>query len=138
MENENKGNEFNKIDYWIETSEYDLETAKVMLKSKRYIYVGFMCNLAIEKILKAYYVYAKSEMPPYTHNLRRIATEANLYKEMNEKQKDFVDDIIPFNIEGRYPEYKQMLYDALNKEKCEKIIKGTEEFIKWTKIKLEN
>ena len=109
-----------------------------MLKGKRQLYVGFMCNLAIEKILKAFYVYVKNEMPPYTHNLRRIATEANLYKELNEEQKDFIDEIIPFNIEGRYPEYKQMLYEALNDEKCKKLIKETEEFIKWTKKRLEN
>ena len=102
-----KNNEFDKVEYWIETSEYDFETAKVMLKSKRYIYVGFMCNLAIEKILKAYYVFEKNEMPPYTHNLRRIATESNIYKHLNE-------------------------------EKCNKLIKGTEGFIKWIKTKLEN
>ena len=77
-------------------------------------------------------------MPPYTHNLRRIATESNLYKLMSEDQKDFIDDIIPFNIEGRYPEYKQMLYEALDEEKCNKILKGTEEFITWTKTKLKN
>ena len=34
------------------TTIYDLDTAKAMLKSERYLYVGFMCNLAIEKILK--------------------------------------------------------------------------------------
>ena len=134
---ENK-NEFDKIDYWIETAEYDLETAKVMLKGKRYLYVGFMCNLVIEKILKAYYVFSKNEMPPYTHNLRRIATEANFYKLMSEEQKDFIDDIIPFNIEGRYPEYKQMLYEALNETKCKEIIRETEEFMKWTKTKLKD
>lgn len=131
-------NEFNKVDYWTETSEYDLETAKVMKNGKRFLYVGFMCNLAIEKILKAFYVYVKGETPPYTHNLRRIATEANLYKEMTDEQKNFVDDIIPFNIEGRYPDYKQMLYEALNDEKCETIIKETEDFIEWIKKKLDN
>lgn len=130
-------NEFDKVDYWIETAEYDLETSKVMQKGKRYLYVGFMCSLAVEKILKAFYVFAKNQMPPYTHNLRRIATEANLYKDLTENQKDFIDDIIPFSIEGRYPEYKQMLYEALNDEKCKKIIQETEEFIEWTKKKLE-
>ena len=133
-----ENNEFDRVEYWIETSEYDLETAKIMLKGKRFLYVGFMCNLALEKILKAYFVFTNSSMPPYTHNLRRIATESNLYKLMSEDQKDFIDDIIPFNIEGRYPEYKQMLYEALDEEKCNKILKGTEEFITWTKTKLKN
>ncbi len=29
---------------WIQIAEYDLETAKAMLKSKRYLYVVFMCQ----------------------------------------------------------------------------------------------
>ena len=114
------------------------DTAKAMLTTRRYLYVGFMCNQAIEKMLKAYYVFKNKKIPPYTHNMRRLATEANLYKEMNEKQKDFIDDMIPFNIEGRYPEYKQMLYNTLKHSECEKLITETEEFMQWTKNKLEN
>jgi HEPN domain-containing protein len=41
-----------KVQYWIEISDYDLETAESMLKSKRYLYLGFMCHQAIEKALK--------------------------------------------------------------------------------------
>ena len=41
-----------KAQYWIEISDYDLETAEAMLHSKRYLYVGFMCHQAIEKIFK--------------------------------------------------------------------------------------
>ena len=130
--------DFDKVDYWIELAIYDLDTAKAMLTTKRYLYVGFMCNQTIEKILKAYYVLKNKKIPPYTHNMRRIATEANLYKEMSEEQKNFIDDIIPFNIEGRYPEYKQMLYDTLEEIECKRIIKETEEFVQWIKNKLEN
>jgi len=39
-----------KIKYWVELSEYDLETAKAMLQSKRYLYVGFMSHQAIKKL----------------------------------------------------------------------------------------
>ncbi len=38
-----------KIKYWIDIAEYDLETAKAMLSTKRYLYVGFMCHQVIEK-----------------------------------------------------------------------------------------
>ena len=33
-----------KINYWIDLSDYDLETAAAMLKTKRYLYVAFMCH----------------------------------------------------------------------------------------------
>lgn len=44
-----------KVKYWIDLSDYDLETAEAMLLSKRYLYVGFMCHQTIEKAFKAYY-----------------------------------------------------------------------------------
>lgn len=43
-----------KVKYWLELSEYDLETAFAMLNSRRYLYVGFMCHQTIEKIFKAW------------------------------------------------------------------------------------
>ncbi len=43
-----------KVLYWIDIAEYDMETAKVMLEGKRFLYVGFMCHQVIEKILKGY------------------------------------------------------------------------------------
>jgi HEPN domain-containing protein len=39
-----------KVKYWVELAEYDLETAKAMLKSKRYLYVGFNCHQTIENV----------------------------------------------------------------------------------------
>lgn len=42
-----------KVKYWIELSDYDLETAEAMLKSRRFLYVGFMCHQTIEKAFKA-------------------------------------------------------------------------------------
>ena len=56
-----------KVKYWTELSEYDLETAEAMLRTKRYLYVGFMCHQAIEKIFKAYFVHLKSEITTYSH-----------------------------------------------------------------------
>jgi HEPN domain-containing protein len=48
-----------KIKYWIDLSDYDLDTAEAMLQSKRYLYVGFMCHQSIEKAFKAYYTKLK-------------------------------------------------------------------------------
>jgi HEPN domain-containing protein len=47
-------NNFEKVAYWVDISDYDMETAKSMLIGKRYLYVGFMCHQAVEKMLKAY------------------------------------------------------------------------------------
>jgi HEPN domain-containing protein len=58
-----------KVKYWIELSDYDLETAEAMLRSKRFLYVGFMCHQTIEKAFKAYFTFLKSDVAPYSHSL---------------------------------------------------------------------
>ena len=52
-----------KVTYWVEMSEYDIETAQAMLETRRYLYVGFMCHQVIEKILKAYWSSVLEEPP---------------------------------------------------------------------------
>jgi HEPN domain-containing protein len=42
-----------EIKNWLDSSQYDLETAEHMFNTGRYIYTVFMCHLAIEKALKA-------------------------------------------------------------------------------------
>jgi HEPN domain-containing protein len=125
-----------KIKYWLDLSEYDLETAKAMLTSKRYLYVGFMCHQAIEKIFKAYFTKLKSETPPFTHNLSYLAKKGEFYESFEEPQKDFIDEIEPLNIEARYPLYKERLLKSLTEQKCKEIIIGTETLQKWIKAKL--
>ena len=39
-------------EHWLNLAEYDLETARAMLQSERYLYVTFMCHLTLEKALK--------------------------------------------------------------------------------------
>jgi HEPN domain-containing protein len=63
---------------WLATADYDLVTADAMLKSHRYLYVVFMCHLAIEKTLKALYAEARSAHPPKTHDLLFLVREIGL------------------------------------------------------------
>ena len=126
----------NQLNYWIELSEYDLETAEAMLKSKRYLYVGFMAHQTIEKILKAYFAKTHADTPPYSHSLSYIAKKAELYDLFSEKQKDFIDLLEPMNIECRYPVHKEELLKTLTNEKCIEILKNTRELQVWIKQRL--
>lgn len=93
----------NKVQYWIEISNYDLETAEAMLRTKRYLYVGFMCHQAIEKVFKAFYTGIKSETAPFSHSLSYLAKKGDFYETFSEEQKNFIDQIEPLNIDARYP-----------------------------------
>ena len=125
-----------KVKYWLELSEYDLETALAMLNSKRYLYVGFMCHQTIEKIFKAYYTSQKSETAPYSHSLSYLAKKGEFYEKFTEDQKDFIDQVEPLNIEARYPSHKERLLKSLTHEKCLEIIEQTQELQQWIKEKL--
>ena len=125
-----------KIKYWIDLSDYDMETALAMLKSKRYLYVGFMCHQTIEKIFKAYFTYLQNDVAPFSHSLSYIAKKGGFYNEFSENQKDFIDQIEPLNIEARYPSYKERLLKSLSDEKCFEIIDNTKEIQQWIKKKL--
>lgn len=125
-----------KIQYWIELSDYDLETANAMLKSRRYLYVGFMCHQTVEKMLKGYYASIHDEIPPFTHNLAYLIEKSKLDNELTEDQQAFVDELEPLNIEARYPEYRERLLKQLTKNKCLELIDKTTGLQQWIKRKL--
>lgn len=128
-----------QIIYWMELAEYDLETAKAMLSTERFLYVGFMCHQAVEKALKGYYVYYKKEVPAYTHRLSYFTGKTGLEVELSASQKDLIDELEPLNIEARYPTsaYKERLLKSLTKKHCIAIITKTRELIIWIKNKMQ-
>lgn len=125
-----------KVKYWVELSDYDLETALAMLNSKRYLYVGFMCHQTIEKIFKAYFSKTTSQIAPFSHSLSYLAKKGGFYDAFSEEQKDFIDELEPLNIEARYPAHKERLLKSLTTEKCTEIIENTKILQEWIKGKL--
>jgi len=125
-----------KVKYWIELADYDLETAEAMLKSKRFLYVGFMCHQTIEKSFKAYYTFLKDDVAPYSHSLSYLAKKGGFYEMFTEEQMDFIDQIEPLNIEARYPSHKERLLKSLNEAKCIEIVDKTKKIQEWIKERL--
>jgi HEPN domain-containing protein len=95
-----------KVTYWVEMSDYDFETARAMLQTKRYLYVGFMCHQVIEKILKAYWSKVTEEPPLKIHSLSRLAEKTSLDQMMTEEQLEFIDFLEPLNIGTTIKEFR--------------------------------
>ena len=126
-----------KIKYWVDLSDYDLETAEAMLQTKRYLYVGFMmCHQAIEKIFKAVFSKYKEETPPFVHKLVLIARQGDFYEQFSDVQKDFIDQLEPLNIKTRYPDFKKELAKKITQTKCVEILNQTKDLQQWTKGQL--
>lgn len=122
--------------YWIDMSEYDLATAQAMLDTRRYLYVGFMCHQAIEKVLKAYWSSVLEEPPLKIHALSKLASKTGLDNDLSEEQLDLIDTLEPLNIEARYPSYKERLLKSLTHDYCMELITSTKELHSWIKSKL--
>ena len=119
-----------RTSYWFEIAEYDLETARAMLETGRYLYVGFMCHQAIEKSIKAV-IASAGETPPFIHNLSRLAELAGVYASMSGEQQDLLDSLDPLNIQARYPEDREGLSSAMNAERSARLLSQTEELYQW-------
>lgn len=128
--------ELDRVKYWTEISDYDLETAEVMYTSGRWLYVGYMCHQTLEKIFKAYWSSKKVEPAPMSHNLFIIAQSCGLNALFSEEQIGFISEMIPLNIEARYPSYKKSISESLSEERCKAILDKTKELQQWIKDKL--
>jgi HEPN domain-containing protein len=71
------------IQMWLDRVVYDMDTAKAMLQTERWIYSIFMCQQSLEKCLKALIAYQDKEIVPI-HNLRRLAEIASIIHEFDE------------------------------------------------------
>ena len=60
-------NQEEKYTYWLDAAEYDLQSAEAMYASGRWVYVVFMCQQAIEKLLKDLYVLYLDDNVPRIH-----------------------------------------------------------------------
>jgi HEPN domain-containing protein len=58
---------------WNNKAAYDLETAKAMLDARRFVYVLFCCQQAVEKYLKGAIAERRGTCSPRIHQLVRLA-----------------------------------------------------------------
>ena len=122
-----------KVKYWLDLAEYDIEIAESLNKLKKYLYVGFFCHLIIEKTIKAYFWFKVKSDPPYTHNLQLLASKSGLSDLMSEVNINFLNKLMPLNIEGRYPSDKELLMKRLDEKTVNEILNNTIELQKWIK-----
>ncbi len=120
-----------KVAYWLDIANEDLDVAEDLFKAKRWLYVAFMCHQVIEKTLKAYWTATREDVPPYIHEHKRLAELCGLYALMSEEQRDFLQLIRPMNIEARYPDYKRSIARTLGEDNTRQILEQTKQMQQW-------
>lgn len=116
---------------WLGQANYDLATAEAMFKTRRYLYVAFMCQQAIEKLLKAIIQERTGKTPPYTHRLLTLLKLVEIPADA--ARVDFLELLTAYYINGRYPEHKQKLAKELTKARVQGFLSKTKEVFRWLK-----
>ncbi len=107
-------NKEDHILYWKNSAQDNWDMALFCLEGKRNLEALFFIHLSIEKLLKANWVRDNfGNVPPLTHELQKIHAETMLGKET--EWHDFYMIINSWNIETRYPDYKNTLRKLADK-----------------------
>ncbi len=116
---------------WLASAEYDIETANHMLATSRYLYVIFMCHLALEKTLKAIAAEVQQKAPPKTHDLLYLVNLGSV--SLAQEQLDFIGKINNASIPTRYPEDLKQAIAAYPKQVAEDYLAQAQEVLAWLK-----
>lgn len=114
---------------WLDSARYDLRTAQTLYVSGRYLYVVFMCHLAIEKMLKAVVTEQTERMPPKTHSLMYLSDLSKLT--MPENHMPIIKHLDGVSIPIRYPRDLRELQKTYSRKSSAEILKQTTALIKW-------
>lgn len=124
------------IKYWLDSAEHDLDVSNTLFKAEKYDWALYLGHIVLEKTLKAVYVQNNgNKIPPKIHNLIRLA-EASLL-DIDDREKTIFDMINDFNIEVRYPEYKNEFYKICTKEFADEKLNQIKELHQWLKSQIK-
>lgn len=91
-------------------------------------------------MVKGLYVLNKDQEPPRVHNIwsvfDRIYEIDKMDKEFieaTEKYFPFFDELLAYYISERYPSYKEMLSDSIDKSKATEVLEKSKEVFLWLK-----
>ncbi len=124
------------IKYWIESANEALETAETLLSNKKYVHAMFFLHLAVEKILKGYYVYQNKEEAPYGYNLSVLASKIT-NAQFSEIQLQTLTEITRFNITARYDDYKKNFDKICDVNFATAYFKKVKEVFEWLESRMK-
>lgn len=118
-----------EVKNWLDSARYDLEVAGHLLGIGSYVYTVFMCQLALEKVMKAKVEEITGKAPPKTHDLRRLMRLAQLAPD--DTTEDFVLEVSNLSVVTRYPEDFQTMLKDFSRERAEFTLSKAIEVFQW-------
>ena len=120
------------IRYWITTADDSCDTMEYLFKAKKYMDALFFGHLYIEKLCKALWVKNnEANTPPRIHNLVKLLAQAKV--KVDEEKLLFLDMLLQYQLEGRYPDYKLRLHQQTTDIKANDFLKDIKSIAEWLK-----
>ena len=124
------------ITYWMKGAEEDLSAAEILFLAEKYNWCLFIAHLVLEKMLKSFFVLRNdNSVPPKTHNLLKLAEKSFL--ELTDEKRIFFDEVNSFNLEARYPDYKNEFHKKCDREFAGNYLAKIKEEYSWLKSLIE-
>ena len=122
-----------KFQYWLTYAQNDIDSAEFMLKSGRWFYTLFMCQQAIEKLVKGLYVQYIDDNVPRLHDINNIFDryKDKLSEQITEEKIDLFDKLSQFYLRNRYPDYTSALESIATRETAYSIFEKSKEAFQW-------
>ncbi|MDR1157572.1 MAG: HEPN domain-containing protein [Oscillospiraceae bacterium] len=122
-----------KFEYWFDIAKYDLTVAESMLRDGHWLYVVFMCQQAVEKLVKGLYSFYLPDAPPHLHNIKAIVKkfEHCLPQAVPIDTIDFFDTLTAYYLNNRYPDYVSKLSSQISEQEASDTLRTTKEVFIW-------
>jgi HEPN domain-containing protein len=116
---------------WQEFARRDLVTARKLLEWGDYLHCAPLCEQAVEKSLKAVIVAKTGQLPPRSHNLRKLLKEVDSVPEWVVEK---MPDIEAHYFIARYPaDIDLEFYDQAN---TQALLEDAEEICQWLSVQV--
>lgn len=122
------------VDFWVTEADEALEVADHLVARADYSYALFFGHLAVEKMLKAQFVFNQEQHAPPLHNLLRLARSAGL--DPDEEAAEKLTTVTAFNLEARYPDFKRSFRQTCTPEYTARQMDVIKELMQWLRSQL--
>jgi len=122
-----------KYQYWLSYAQNDMDSAEVMIHSGRWFYAVFMCQQAIEKLVKGLYILYVDDNVPRLHDINSIFDRFrdNLPEPLSDDRVELFDRLSQFYLRSRYPDYTSAPASIANGETAQSIYRKSGEAFQW-------
>ncbi|MEK6873666.1 MAG: HEPN domain-containing protein [Nanoarchaeota archaeon] len=124
-----------EIKRWFDQSDNDFDGANYNFNGGKFYIAAFFCQQAVEKALKALFLYENKGAVPQSHSLVYLAKNTSI----PEKYFSFLRELTPKFIDTRYPDASVDLPSNIyDEENTKEILDKSKEVLIWIKKKIKS